>query len=133
MLNNIFNLFSKTQKEETQKDNQDLYNTNDLFNILVSLNEKFEIDIVVYMKDTKHNSLTEIEHAMVCSEFLNSSFTSHIKNQIIEIINKQIKNENNSSLIENISLVDQITDKTKDINNDDIFIQPSQVFSKYIT
>jgi ribosomal protein S3AE len=97
------------------------------------LNEKFEIDLVVYIKDTQHNSLTEIEHAVVCSEFLNSSFTNKIKDQILEIINKQIKNEDNSSLIENICLVDQITHNTKDNSNDDVFIQPSQVFSKYLT
>lgn len=129
MIKNIWNFFSKT---EPLKNSEDIYHKNDIFNILISLNDKFEIDLVVYMKDTPHYSLTELEHSVVCSEFLNSSFSSEIKDQILDIIKKQIKNDKNSSLIDNICLADKINKSVSSVN-DNVFIRPSQVFTQYST
>lgn len=129
MIKNIFKFFSK---KEPLKNSEEIYNKNDIFNILISLNDKFEIDLVVYMKDTPHYSLTELEHSVVCSEFLNSSFSIEIKDQILDIIKKQIKNDKNSSLIDNICLADKINQSVSSIN-DNVFIRPSQVFTQYST
>lgn len=122
----ITNFFYSQQNKESDSSNENM------FSVLVSLKNNFEIDLIVYIQDEQHETLSDIEQAIVYSEFLNSAFTDKMKKQIMDVINTQIKNESNSSLIENIETVEKISKNTKNIN-DNTFIQPSQVFSQYLT
>lgn len=122
----ITNFFYSQKNKERDSSNENM------FSVLVSLKNNFEIDLIVYIQDEQHETLSDIEQAIVYSEFLTSAFTDKMKKQIMDVINTQIKNESNSSLIENIETVEKISKSTKNIN-DNTFIQPSQVFSQYLT
>ena len=114
-------------KQDTKISNEKIKKTNDNnLEILITLTPNYEIDILVYLKDTPQEPLTEMEYAIVCCEFINSAFSTNIKQEIISIINKDIKTEKNSKLIESISTLSNVNSLFSD---DDLYIKPSQVFN----
>jgi hypothetical protein len=117
------------KKQEIKAPNEDVKKINDNnLEILITLTPNYEIDILVYLKDTPQEPLTEIEYALVCCEFINSTFSTNIKKEIISIINKDIKTEKNSKLIESISILSNVNSLFSD---DDLYIKPSQVFNTH--
>lgn len=123
----IKNLFIKKQK------NNPIRQDDTFIDIIVSLNQNYEISINVLLDDNyKDRSLPEMESALVYAEFLNIIMSGNVKTQILDIIINQIRNENNQSFIDNIlGFLLLIDKKTEKINNDSAIIKPSQVFSQY--
>lgn len=123
----IKNLFIKKQK------NNPIRQDDTFIDIIVSLNQNYEISINVLLDDNyKDRSLSEMESALVYAEFLNIIMSGNVKTQILDIIINQIRNENNQSFIDNIlGFLLLIDKKTEKINNDSAIIKPSQVFSQY--
>lgn len=125
-----FKNFFKKQKQANQIATQQLNET--FVDIIISLNKNLEVDISLYLDcNYKKTKMDLIDYILVCSKFL-AFDQNKLKTQIIEILDKQIKNEENSYFID--ALVSTLKDDTLSINNnpDHFFIRPSQVFSKYI-
>lgn len=103
--------------------------------IMISLNHNLEIDLTVYLEDNiKAENFDDNYYAIACAEFLNIVASGKLSDQIIDILNTQIKNENNAHLIDRIVfLFDRMEQQQKTTNKSDkkLFIKPSQVFSKY--
>lgn len=131
MIKNILSKFFKLNTDrETNKTEEKLELKNNQHNleILITLTKDYEIDLLVYLKDKPQQPLTEMEYAMVCCEFLNNCFSNSIKNEIISIINRDIKTESNSRLINAISILSSTQNLLSD---DDLYIKPSQVFNNH--
>ncbi len=121
--NTIFS--SKTEsKNEANTDTK----SNNYVDVLLSLTEDFHIDLVIYINDKPNErvTLSEIEYGMVCAEFLNNCFTPSIKQKLLSVIDKDIKNKENETLISIVNMACSISSKPMD---DDTFIRPSQVFA----
>lgn len=98
--------------------------------ILISLNNNFEIDMSVCV----NNSLLLLETGpLLVSEFLNIINSGKLKNQIIEMIADEIKNDyKNTEFMDKLSIYNNMIDQINNdnLNQHDIFIKPSSVFSK---
>lgn len=129
----IFNIFRK--KPETKTINNQQSDT--FVDILISLNKEFEIDLSLFI-DCDYNKfgIDESDYALLCSKLINFDHIK-IKNQLIDILISQIKNDKNKHLIDLlVRLVeDHVAEsKLQKLNNsyDHLFIKPSQVFAKNI-
>lgn len=124
----IFSFFHKKTKPVEPTNNIDktkLYSNNNLIDIVVSLRHDFTIDLLVYMDDQPRAPLSENEYAYASIEFIDSCFSKNMKNKIIEIINEQVKDNNNSQLINKLNALSSFTTQH---NIGEKFIKPSQVF-----
>jgi len=119
--------------------NKDLASNKDSFaDVLISLNKNYEIEIQVFFDDIlKNKNITEIEYALVVSEFFYIITSGKLEDQILDILVNQIKQPHNESLLNRIFNLHFLmkTSKDKDkpntISNSAAVIKPSQVFAKY--
>lgn len=102
--------------------------------ILISLNKDQQIDFSLYLKDHIDDiDMDSYEYAVLCGKFLNSIFSNKLKKDAVEILDSQIKNENNTKLVNNIISVLKIINNSESNNKQSKdFIRPTEVFSKYI-
>lgn len=124
---NLFGLFKpKTSQNER---------ISNYIDVVITLNEKLEIDLSVFLKEDNVSILNNNDYALVYAEFIHSSFSDNIKEKIIDILNSQIKNSSNENFINMIILYLNYFnyDNKKKFNpsSKEIFIRPSQVFTKY--
>jgi hypothetical protein len=104
---------------------------NTYIDIIISLNKNLEIDLSVFLADDLSKiNMDRASYILACAEFLNMVSSDHLKPQIISILDTQIRSKTNDQLIETILLLLEKTDK-KNISINQMFIKPSQVFSKY--
>lgn len=119
--------------KETPKKFTDDNNT--YLDILISLNKNFEVDLTLYVDtDYKKYNFDLIDYIIVCSRFLNFD-ANRLKKQFIEILDSQIKNEENELFIG--GLISNLRNELEnnpivDNENNYFFIKPSQVFIKHI-
>ena len=103
--------------------------------ILISLNKDMQIDLSVFIDcEYKKYNLSLAEYAYLCSRLVNFD-SLKIKTQIVDILDKQIKNESNQDFIDRlISTIsyELANEDTFHTNDGDFFIKPSQVFIKNI-
>lgn len=126
-MNFLSKFLNKTKKKETSSVD------NTYVDILISLNKNFEIDLSVFIDcDYKKTQLSLVDYTLLCSKFLNFD-SDKIKTQIIDILQYQIKTTQNELFIKGlISLLKNNNGFSKDNNIDDLYIKPSQVFTKHI-
>lgn len=110
--------------------------TQNLCNISISLKENKEIDLSVYINEEKIKNNILDPLTQECAEFLHIVNTGKLKNKILSIILDQINNKNQTT-IENILLLlimleqkELDTGEAKD--QDQSFILPSTVFTRYV-
>lgn len=130
----MFDIFKKkepiSEEQKTVQDNQGLPN-NTYIDIVISLTKNYEIDLTVWIDDKLENKpMSQVDYALLCSEFLNNINSDKTKSQIIDILSNQIKNSNNSRFINSIITLMLYADKNKE-GGDNSFIRPSNVFAKY--
>lgn len=120
--------FWKKKPEITSNSQQDTY-----IDIIISLTRKKQIDFSIYINDSINNvDMNTLDYALLCGEFLNTVIANKMKDDTIEILNKQIKTPSNELLINNIVSLIRILDRSPKKNNNEVFIKPSDVFRKYI-
>jgi len=117
----LFDWFNKKKENETKSETY--------VDIIISLNKNCEIDFSIFIDDNITKlGINENDYSILCGSFLNSILSNKMKKDSIEILNNQIKNNDNKKLITNIvSLITIVQENSK--NN---FIKPSEVFAKYI-
>lgn len=122
----LFNWFNTKKTENLDSDSQ---KEQTYIDIIISLNKDCQIDFSIFVDDkTTDLPMSEDEYAILCGSFFNAILSNKMKKDAIDILNNQIKNSNNSKIINNIvSLISIATEKT---NNN--FIKPTEVFAKYI-
>lgn len=130
----MFDIFKKKtiikEEQKTVQDNQNLPN-NTYIDIVISLTKNYEIDLTVWIDDKLENKpMSQIDYALLCSEFLNNINSDKTKSQIIEILSNQIKTTTNARFINSIITLMLYADKNKE-SGDNSFIRPSNVFAKY--
>lgn len=115
-----------TEDKSTENKREETY-----LDLIISLNKNYEIDFSIFLDDKVDKlEISESDYSMICSSFMNAVMSSKMKKDAIEILDTQIKNNNNKKLINNIiSLITLTTEKTT--SNKDLFIKPSEVFAKY--
>lgn len=128
---NIFNRFFKKESKPQPSQSSDTY-----LDILISLNKDMQIDLSVFVDcDYQKHNISLIDYIYMCSKIIN--FDSYkIKNQIIEILNEQIRNSDNEDFISKLVMVLKTQIQTQEYSSNkrdnDSFIKPSQVFIKHI-
>jgi len=130
---NPLKLFNKSEPQITQKKSELTLSSDTFIDTIICLHKNYEIDIKLFFDDKMtNNSLSKNEYALVCAEFLNIIMSGKLKNQLLDIIIKQIRNENNQDLIDRILkfLVAMEELESKEIDNSPL-IKPSEVFAKY--
>lgn len=130
---NLFKLFNKPEQPITEKKSEPDLNSDTFIDAIVCLNKNYEIDIKLFFDDKMTNkSLSENEYALVCAEFLNIIMSGKLKNQLLDIIIKQIRNENNQDLIDRVLKFLIVMEEFSEEDKDNLpLIKPSQVFAKY--
>ena len=121
-------IFSKTQPQQINKDVPETY-----VDVLLSLNKNFEVDLSLFIDcNYKKNNIDLIDYVIVCAKFLNFD-TNKMKQQMIEILNNQIKNSENELLINSlVSILKNENSLDTESELDNFYIKPSQVFIKHI-
>jgi hypothetical protein len=99
------------------------------FEVFLALDKNFNINVLIYLNDTKIETMTENDTALIYYEFLNSSFTKNIQNTISQILEKDIKDNSNKNLINEINT---LIEYKQYLTDDLTYIKPTQVFAKYI-
>lgn len=124
---NFMSLFKSKSKETNQLSNY--------MDVVVSLNQKLEIDLSVFLKEDNISILNNNDYALVYAEFIHNTFSDNIKEKIISILDSQIKNTSNANFINMMILYlnyfNYENKKNTTPSNNQIFIRPSQVFTKY--
>jgi hypothetical protein len=133
MLNYLKALFYPSHKTEDKKEEikeqKNERNKDSYIDLLVSLNQNYQIDISLFIDDNPNNkNITEFEYSVVCADFLNVIFSNEFKPQITDILINQIRNTNNKDFIDKILVLSRIADNYYN-DNDDVVIKPSQVFA----
>lgn len=125
----FFNFWKKDQHDTTEKNKNDTY-----IDIIISLNKNRQIDFSIFLDDKMEKiSMGPIDYAVMCGEFFHTVLSRKMKEDSIEILDGQIKNNNNHELINNIVSVISLMDNPKDKSvNSNQFIKPSEVFARYI-
>lgn len=125
-MNFLSKLFSKKQPEEkTSIDNT-------YVDIIISLNKNFEVDLSLFIDcDYKKDKIDLVEYILICSKFLNFD-QDKLKKQIVDILNNQIKNQDNQLFINGLISVLNNEYNAKNSDLDNFYIKPSQVFTKHI-
>ena len=73
-----------------------------------------------------------MDTAYIYAKFIDDVCCDSLRTQVVDILTTQIKSKENASLIETIVLfLDKISLSSHNSSPDQIFIKPSQVFSKY--
>jgi len=100
--------------------------------VIISLNTDLQIDISVFINDDpKMYNIDTFDYSVLCGKFLASCFTPYIQEQLFNIIDQNVKDENNYELIDNIEKITTLyTNQSSTVNKQDKdFIKPSIVFS----
>lgn len=105
--------------------------TETFIDVIISLNKNLEVDISLYLDcNYKKSNIDLAQYILICSKFLNFD-ENKLKTQMIDILDNQIKNEENKLFITKlVSILKNDTLLTD--NKDHFYIQPSQVFIKHI-
>lgn len=119
----IFDLFrpqKPTQTEPIQQNNID---------ILISLNEDFEIDISLFIDKAFSNHKSA---ALFTSEFFHIINSGKLKSKIMGLLDEQIRSVENNNFINEVLLLDNVISESTSrySNTKDTFIKPSSVFTK---
>lgn len=116
---------SEENKKHSPKDDTHL-------DVIISLNTDLQIDISVFINDDpKVYNIDTFDYSVLCGKFLASCFTPYIHEKLFNIIDQNVKDENNYDLIDSIEKIttfytDQSSSTTK---KEKTFIKPSMVFS----
>lgn len=133
IINKILSIFytkPKSENEDIVVENN-ITNTNseeNYFDIVISLKKDFSIDLIVYINDQPDPPLSIFEYALMCSEFMDNSFSTNTQSDIINIINQHIKNTNNKIFIDSLNIIHTKKNYNKKIS-DNTFIKPTEAFS----
>jgi hypothetical protein len=127
MINFIKKIRSMLFLEKNIENNSPSKNQN-YFDIFISLDKNFNINVLISIDDTQIETMTENNTALVYYEFLNSCFTANIQNTVLQILKNDIKDESNKNLINKINTLIEYNQYTTD---DSLYIKPSQVFIKH--
>jgi len=128
IINSIYKLFSNTTTNNSSKN---IIDKETYIDIVISLSTDKKIDFSVFLDDKIENiPINIIDYSILCAEFFHSVLSNKTKNDTVEVLEKQIRNKDNSLLVDNIVSVIKILDKQ---NTKNTFIKPSEVFSKYLT
>lgn len=139
-MNFLHKWFGANQEQKTSfsaLDNESIENKEDNFvNVQISLNKNFDIDLVIYLKNIEEESLdNQFNYAMTCAEFFHILNSGKLKDQILDILQKKIKNIDNKILIDSIitfiSIIEKQQEKILEKASDKVVVKPSQVFTKY--
>lgn len=118
-----------------QKKNKDIpisQSSETFIDVIISLNKNLEVDIALYLDcDYQKSNIDLVNYILLCSKFLNFD-ENKLKKQMIDILDNQIKNEDNKLLINGLVSVLKNDTLSTTNNMDNFFIQPSQVFIKHI-
>lgn len=104
--------------------------------VVISLNKNLEIDLSVFLKDDTSNiPMDFVDYSISCAKFIDAINSDRVRNQIISVLDAQIKTKKNTKLIDSIIIILDHLDKEKSEisveNKQQLFIKPSQVFSRY--
>lgn len=126
----FLNKFWSTNKQTTTQTSttkiKDTY-----IDIIISLTKDKQIDFSVFIDD-KIEKTNMLSHSVLYGEFLNLVLTNSLKHDTIDILNKQIKNNDNQELVSNIvSILKTSPKKSEKISTNKTFIKPSEVFARY--
>lgn len=129
---NLFNYFWKKKDKliNPNKPEDETY-----IDIIISLNKNRQVDFSLFLDDKIQSiDIDPKEYSVLCGEFLDTVLSKKTKKDTVDILNEQIRNENNSQLINNIISIMKIMD-IRESNNigDSQFIRPSEVFAKYVS
>lgn len=110
--------------------------TESYLDVIVSLNKNLEIDLSVFLNDDTSNAPMDlIDYSISCAKFIDAISSDRIKSQIVSILDSQIKTKKNTKLIDSIIIILDHLEKEKyeapEDNKKQLFIKPSQVFSRY--
>lgn len=123
----LFTKKDKKQNIETQSSSSDTF-----IDVIISLNKKLEVDISLYLDcDYKKSNIDLVDYILLCSKFLNFD-ENKLKKQMIDILDNQIKNEDNKLFINSLVSILKNNTLSETHNMDNFFIRPSQVFIKHI-
>lgn len=126
------NFLSKLLNKKQQPKTSSVDDTH--IDIIISLNKNFEVDLSLFIDcDYRKQHIDLVDYILLCSKFLNFD-TNKLRKQIVDILDNQIKNQDNALFINGLISVlinEQILNN--DTNTlDNIYIKPSQVFTKHI-
>lgn len=123
----LLSIFKKNQSKN--KTDIDISSQNNYIELLICLNNNFDIDITLYMDESLKD---QTSGALASSEFLNIINSGKLKNQIWSIINENIRNKSNNDFIDSIFLISNMIEQKENISHssEDSFIKPSTVFIK---
>lgn len=127
----MFSNFFNKKSQQSQK-NDELFSTDNLFDIVISLNKNYEIDLTIFANtsiDTKDVSISQ-----KCADFFYTVNSGTLKNHMIDILLKDVQeNFHDKKFIENIIILWTMLVRNTIINNkQQTLINPSEVFRKYI-
>jgi hypothetical protein len=126
ILNKLYSLFSFNKYSGNKSIVQPKLSYMD---VTFSLNTDLEIDINVYLKDSDYPLSTQY-YGLLCAEFLNIIQSGNLDKTVMNILDKQITNDDNKILIQTIfHFLDMVQNKQQITAS---YIKPSQVFSKYV-
>lgn len=128
---NFFKKFlgkKETNIPTTHASKEDTY-----IDIVISLNKNRQIDFSLFLDDKIQNiDMDPIEYSALCGEFLHTILSNKAKNDTIDILDNQIKNETNAKLVNNIISIIRFIDSPKNLGANQ-FIKPSEVFARYVS
>jgi hypothetical protein len=101
--------------------------------VIISLNTDLQIDVSLFINDDpKSHDMDNFEYANFCAQFLSSCFTEHIQEKLFSIMDENVKDNMNYSLINDIEKITQYYNaQMNSINNKNqkTYIKPTAVFS----
>jgi hypothetical protein len=122
----FLNNFFKSSKEK-QEPNIETY-----VDIVISLNKNYEIDFSVLIDDRLDSiPISPEEYAALCGTFMNVSLSNKMKIDTVDILNNQIKNDQNKKLVDNIVALITLNNDKNIASNNNAYIKPSEVFAKH--
>ena len=115
----INNVDKKENDEELKAIN------NNLCDILITLDSEFITGVSLSFKDKDYQPMSENDYSIIYAEFLKRVFTDEVINTILDILNKDIVSSTNFALIKKIDILCKYQ---QNLNLDNSFIKPSEVF-----
>lgn len=121
LFNKVYNFFFKKPNQENTKSNN--------IDLLISLNNKFEIDLSLYV-DPKFCGNSSAP--LLTAEFLHIINSGKLKKEIMNMFDEQIRDKDNAGFIDSLFSIDELISKTYTMTEttSDTFIKPSNVFLK---
>lgn len=129
--------FKEQKANFSELDNASIQHKGENFvDVQISLNKNFDIDLVIYLKNLEEESLdNQFNYAMTCAEFFHILNSGKLKDQILDMLQKKIKNNDNKILVDSIitfiSIIEKQQEKILEKISDKVVVKPSQVFTKY--